>query len=385
MTVHGDGPTAVRVALADDGYDVVVGAGLLANAGVLLAEHLPRHRTAIVTDETVASLHGPSLSRALDAAQISHQSIVLEPGEQTKDFAHLEDLVDQLLAAQIERGDAILALGGGVIGDLAGFAASILRRGVGIIQIPTTLLAQVDSGVGGKTAINSRHAKNLIGTFHQPKLVIADVATLTTLPPRERRAGYAEIVKYGVLGDRALFEWLGENGGSVIAGDAAAQQRAVVASVRAKAGIVARDEREAGDRVLLNLGHTFAHALETEAGYGEHLRHGEAVAVGMVLALALSVRLGHCPRGDYERLRAHLAAVGLPVAIADVAGPGWSSSALISHMRQDKKSLDGDLRFVLVRRIGEAFVRGAIDEALLREILESSLEDVPTTQNRAVR
>ena len=373
MTTARNGSTTIRVELARGAYDVVVGGGLLAAAGVRLAPYLGRPSTAVISDETVAALHGQTLAEALDRAGIAQRTITLPAGEATKDFAHLEELLDRLLEARIERGDTIIALGGGVIGDLAGFAASILRRGVGIVQLPTTLLAQVDSAVGGKTGINTRHGKNLVGSFHQPRLVLADVAVLRTLARRDLAAGYAEVVKYGALGDRALFDWLERHSGEIVGGDAAALEKAVVASVRAKAGIVARDEREAGERELLNLGHTFAHALETEAGHGDSLRHGEAVAIGLVLAFDLSVRLGHCAPDEHARLKRHLAAVGLPVAIGEVAGPEWSVRALIEHMAQDKKTRRGRLRLVLARAIGDAFVSEDIEPETLAEAVEQSL------------
>ena len=378
------GPTTVRVQVARGAYDVVVGAGLLAEAGVRLISHLDRPRTVVVSDETVAALHGQTLAEALDHAGIDHHAITLPAGEGTKDFAHLAELLDRLLDVRVERGETIIALGGGVVGDLAGFAASILRRGVGIIQLPTTLLAQVDSAVGGKTGINTRHGKNLVGSFHQPRLVLADVAVLATLTRRDLRAGYAEVVKYGALGDRDFFDWLERHGDEIVGGDAVALERAVVESVRAKARIVARDEREAGERELLNLGHTFAHALEAAAGYGDSLRHGEAVAIGQVLAFDLSVRLGHCAPDEHVRLKRHLAAVGLPVAIGEVAAPEWSARGLIEHMGQDKKTRLGRLRLVLVRALGDAFMCEDIEPAPLAEVIEQSL-NAATTAPRPIQ
>ncbi len=369
-----DAPARVRVDLGARSYDIVVGAGVLAAAGEEIAAALPGRRVAVVSDETVAAHHLPALLASLDAAGIGHCEIPVPPGEASKSFAGLERLLDALLDARIERGDAVVALGGGVIGDLAGFAASILRRGVACVQVPTTLLAQVDSAVGGKTGINTRHGKNLVGSFHQPRLVLADIATLETLPRRELLAGYAEVVKYGAIDDPAFFGWLEENGAAVVAGDRAARTHAVVTSCAAKARIVAADEREAGTRALLNLGHTFAHALEVEAGYGDALRHGEAVAIGMVLAFGLSVRLGLCPAEDAERLRAHLAAVGLPVRPAGVVGRD-ARDRLLAHMAQDKKVAGGRVTFVLARGIGRAFLTREVETETLRAFLDEALAE----------
>ena len=366
-------PVTIGLALPAAGHDVVVGERLLDDAGRRIAALGSGARAAIVTDHAVAALHLPTLRDSLDRAAIAHLDIVLPQGERTKDFAHLEDLVERLLAGRIERGDLVLALGGGVVGDLAGFAASILRRGVGVVQLPTTLTAQVDSAIGGKTAINSSHGKNLIGSFHQPRLVLADIAVLASLPRRELRAGYAEVVKYGVLGDRDFFAWLEDHGVDVLAGEKAALGRAVCESVRAKVRVVTEDPFETGARALLNLGHTFAHAFEAVAGYAQPILHGEAVAVGMVLAVELSVRLGHCPPPEVGRVRRHLAAAGLPISLADLAEPDWTADAILERMLQDKKVEAGRPAFVLVRGIGEAFVSHDVAPEAVRALLAEEL------------
>jgi 3-dehydroquinate synthase len=295
--------------------------------------------------------------------------IVLAPGEGTKSFAGLEKLSGELLRSGVDRNGLIVALGGGVIGDLTGFAAGILKRGIAFAQIPTTLLAQVDSSVGGKTAINTAEGKNLVGLFHQPRIVIADIDVLSTLPRRELLSGYAEVVKYGALGDRAFFEWLEANGAKALGGEGAAMVHAVAHSCRMKAAIVERDERETGERALLNLGHTFGHALEAATGFSDRLLHGEGVAIGMALAFRLSVKLGLCPGQDAERFERHLKAAGLPSSIADITGERPGADALIAHMAHDKKAKDGRLRFILVRGIGEAFETDAVPAEALREIL----------------
>jgi len=346
----------VKVALADRSYDILIGTGLLARAGHHIAPLLRRPKLAIVTDETVAQVQLPTFLAACEAEGIACETLVLPAGEATKNFTQLERVTRWLLTQQVGRDDMVVALGGGVIGDLTGFAAAILRRGTGFIQVPTTLLAQVDSSVGGKTAINTPEGKNLVGAFHQPALVLADTDVLDTLPPREVLAGYAEIVKYGLLGDRPFFEWLEQHGARVIAGDSDARAEAVARSCQAKADIVAADERENDQRALLNLGHTFGHALEADGGYDGRLLHGEAVAIGMVQALGFSVRLGLCPGQDAERARRHLAQVGLPVSPADRGLGEVPAERLVAHMAQDKKVRDGRLTFVLARGIGEAFV-----------------------------
>jgi 3-dehydroquinate synthase len=359
--------TTVRVDLGARSYDVRIGTGLIARAGDEIAPLLRRPRVAIVTDETVAGLHLEALLQALAARGIAASALTLPPGEATKGWTHLARTVDWLLAEKVERRDVVIALGGGVIGDLAGFAAAILRRGVRFVQVPTTLLAQVDSSVGGKTGINSNHGKNLVGAFHQPSLVLADIGVLATLSPREFLAGYGEVVKYGLLGDAALFDWLEVSGPAMAAGDSAARLAAVTRSVAMKAGIVARDETEEGERALLNLGHTFAHALEKATGYSDRLLHGEAVAIGCALAFELSQALGLCSQEAPSRVRAHLAAMGTKRDLADIPGDLPRPEALMALMAQDKKVIDGRLRFVLARGIGAAFVAEEVPgEAVLR-------------------
>jgi len=359
----------LRVELGARSYDIVVGAGLLADAGSLIAPVVRQKRAVIVTDENVAKLHLKSLQAGLDKAKIAHHAIVLPPGEATKDFAHFSKLCEDVLALGIERGTPLIALGGGVIGDLTGFAAGVLKRGVAFAQVPTTLLAQVDSSVGGKTAINARQGKNLIGLFHQPKIVIADVGLLSTLPRRELLAGYAEVVKYGALGDADFFDWLEASAAIALGGDEAALTHAVAQSCRMKAAIVARDERETGERALLNLGHTFGHALEAATGFSDRLLHGEGVAIGMALAFRLSHRLGLCPGQDAERFARHLQAMGLPAAICDIPGPRATAEELLGHMAHDKKVADGKLTFILLRGIGRAFVTSDVPVDAVRDIL----------------
>ena len=363
--------TTVEVGLGDESYDVLVGRGLIDRA----TTHLPRwpRRAAIVMDSTVERLHGARLTSALALAQeIETRTVVIPPGEAAKSFAGLEQLCDRLLALELDRGDMIVAFGGGVVGDLAGFAAAIFKRGIDFVQIPTTLLAQVDSSVGGKTAIDTPRGKNLIGAFHQPRLVLADLALLDTLPDREMRCGYAEVLKYGLLGDADFFDWLEANGAAVLARDEAALTYAVRRSVEMKAEVVAEDEREAGRRALLNLGHTFAHALEAETGFSERLKHGEAVGLGCALAFRFSAALGHCPGQDAVRAGRAIAAAGLPTQLADIAPAApFSAARLVAHMAQDKKAEGGALTFILARGIGGAFIAKAIDPKPLRQFLIS--------------
>jgi 3-dehydroquinate synthase len=358
----------VPVKLDNRSYDIHVGAGLLSRAGALIAP-FARGIVPVVTDRNVARLHAAEVLASLKAANLDTREIVLDPGEATKSFAGLERLSNTLLEMGIERGGLIVALGGGVIGDLTGFAAGVLKRGIDFAQIPTTLLAQVDSSVGGKTAINTPQGKNLVGLFYQPRVVIADTAVLSTLPPRELRAGYAEVAKYGALGDVDFFAWLEKNGPKVLEGDAASRVHAVAHSCRMKAAIVARDEREAGDRALLNLGHTFGHALEAATGYSDRLLHGEGVAVGMALAFRLSVRLGLCPAHDATRLEAHLRQVGLPASIAEIPGERPVPALLMEHMAHDKKASGGKLTFILVRGLGKAFTTNDVPPDAVRDIL----------------
>jgi 3-dehydroquinate synthase len=368
----------VAVALGDRSYEVLIGRGLLARAGETLMERFGAARCAVVTDENVAAQHLPALLASL--GDRARGSIVLTPGEQTKNFARLGEVCDRLLALGVERGDLVIALGGGVIGDLAGFAAAIIRRGVRFVQIPTSLLAQVDSSVGGKTGINTSHGKNLVGAFHQPSLVLADIDTLSTLPARQMRAGYAEVVKYGLLGDRAFFERLEAGWAPLFGNDARALLQAVETSVAAKAAIVARDETEQGDRMLLNLGHTFGHALEAWAGYSDRLLHGEAVAIGMAQAFRYSEAHGLCAAGSAARVSRHLKAVGLPTTIAEIPGTSRPDVAtLVTLMTQDKKVRDGRMTFILVRAIGEAFVSREVERPALEAFLAGELKGVQVT------
>jgi len=349
-------PTSVSVALGERSYDILVGPDLLADAARHLGPVITRPPVVVVTDRNVAGLHLDTLTSALDGSGIDHRDIVLDAGEQTKEFATLGRLIDRILDTQPERGSTIIALGGGVIGDIAGVAASLVIRGIDYIQIPTTLLAQVDSSVGGKTAVNTRHGKNLVGSFYQPRFVLADTGLLDTLDGRELRAGYAEVVKYALLGDVAFFDWLVDNGAAVLDGDAEARRHAIVTCCAAKAEIVADDEREFGRRALLNLGHTFGHALEAECGFGGDLLHGEAVAIGIVLAFDLSAALGLCPAEDAGRVRSHFNDVGLPTGLDALGKRSWDAATLVGHMGHDKKVRAGRINFVLVRGIGQAFL-----------------------------
>ena len=360
----------LAVELGARSYDVVVGSGLLGRAGPALTNVLRRPDAIIVTDANLAGTpHLGVLERSLEAAGITRRRVVLPSGESTKSMAQLAELLDRLLDLGVERTTTIVALGGGVIGDLAGFAAAVLLRGLDYVQVPTTLLAQVDSAIGGKTGINTRHGKNRVGAFHQPRLVLADTAVLASLPPRELAAGYAEVVKYGLIDRPDFFAWLEAHGREVLAGAPAARQHAVLESCRAKAAVVAADEREGGVRALLNLGHTFAHALEAACGYGDELLHGEAVALGMVLAFDLSVRLGLCPAADAERVRTHLAAAGLPTTLGAVRAEGFAAETLLAAMGHDKKAQAGRPRFVLARGIGRAFAGAEVAPADLAALL----------------
>jgi len=359
----------VPVPLDGRAYDVLIGPDLLAEAGRLVAGRLGKARCGIVTDENVARYHLAALEASLRAEGRHKGSIILPAGEPTKSFRALGPLCERLLEMGLERGDLVVAFGGGVIGDLAGFAAGILRRGIRFVQIPTTLLAQVDSSVGGKTGINTPQGKNLIGVFHQPSLVIADTDVLKTLPAREMRAGYAEVVKYGLIGDAGFFGWLEQAFGGIFSYDQETLVAAIETSVKAKAAIVVRDEHETGDRALLNLGHTFGHALEAWTGYSDRLLHGEGVAIGMCLAFRFSESLGLCPAGTAERVTRHVRAVGLPTRLADIPGDAADAGELVRLMGQDKKVRDGRLTFILVRGIGEAFVSRDIEEATVRDFL----------------
>ncbi len=360
----------VRVPLDDRAYDIRVAGNLLPRAGEFIAPVLKRKRVAIITDDVVGPLHLKTLEESLDRADIEHTSVTLPSGEATKSMAQYGALMDTLLELKVNRDESLVALGGGVIGDLTGFAASTLRRGVDFIQIPTTLLSQVDSSVGGKTGINSPFGKNLIGAFYQPKLVLADVDMLNTLSKREVLAGYAEVVKYGLLGDFPFYEWLEENGAAVINGDTAARIEAVTRSVQAKADIVQKDEREGGVRALLNLGHTFGHALEAETGYGKSLVHGEGVAIGMLMAMDLSATLGHLTQQDIQRVEQHYFSTGLLSVLPSVQNLVWNSDNLLKHMYQDKKVDQGKLTFILMKAIGNAFITQEADTDAVLETLE---------------
>ena len=360
----------VRVGLPQQGYDVVIG-DVLDEAGASIGPLLRMPRLAVVADAEVERLHGARLKRALEQAGITPTFLAVPSGEASKSFAEFERLLGRLLDLELGRGDVIAAFGGGVVGDLAGFAAAVYKRGVRYVQIPTTLLAQVDSSVGGKTAIDTAHGKNLVGAFHQPSLVLADLSVLTTLPDRELAAGYAEVVKYGLLGDADFFAWLEANGPAVLAQEPGPLAEAVAFCVRHKATVVAEDEREQGRRALLNLGHTFGHAFEAEAGYGEALLHGEAVALGCAMAFRYSARQGLCPPEDPPRVEAVLAAAELPVRIADLSMAAPSADRLLERMRQDKKSESGRLTLILARGIGRAFVATDVDPASLRDFLIS--------------
>ena len=363
----------IPVALGSRSYEILIGPRLIREAGRRIAELVPGASCAVVTDTTVARHHLDTLEAGLDAEGLRHVTAAVAPGEASKSYAGYEAVCDAVLAARLERGDVIVALGGGVVGDLAGFAAATLKRGMRFVQVPTSLLAQVDSSVGGKTGINAPQGKNLVGAFHQPILVLADTDSLDTLPPREFRAGYAETVKYGLIDDAAFFEWLDRNRGAVFAGGAP-RRAAIAQACRAKAACVARDEHEMGDRALLNLGHTFGHALERLTGYdGARLVHGEAVAIGMVLAFRFSVVSGFCPESDAARVAAHFQAAGLPTRIGDV--PGWSagSDAMLDAMFQDKKVTRGRLNLILARGIGRSFIAADQDAGAVRRFLDDEL------------
>ncbi len=365
-------PVTVNVPLGERAYDIVIGRGLLSSLGQRLAALRPNVRAAIVTNSAVAKLYLDMAEAALSEAGIGSVRTIVPEGEKSKSFRVFERVCETIIAERIERGDVVVALGGGVVGDLAGFAASVVRRGLEVVQVPTTLLAQVDSSLGGKTGINSQHGKNLIGAFQQPILVLADTALLDTLPPREFRAGYAEVVKYGLIGDAAFFSWLEANSRDVFAGGAA-REHAIAVSCRAKAGTVARDERESGERALLNLGHTFGHALEAATGFSDRLLHGEGVAVGMALAFAFSARRGLLPASEAERVARHVAAAGLPTRPSDIAGDLPGPDQLLELMAQDKKVKRGKLALILARGIGSAFIEPDVDQAEIRAFLAEQL------------
>jgi 3-dehydroquinate synthase len=363
-------PTIVKVGLGSRSYDIVIGRGVLNSLGARMKSLRPGARAAIVTDANVASLHVAAAKAAL--GEIGHTEVEVAPGEHSKDYATFAKVCEALIAAKIERNDLVVALGGGVIGDLAGFAAASVRRGLDFIQAPTTLLAQVDSSVGGKTGIDSPQGKNLIGAFHQPLLVLADTALLDTLPKREFNAGYAEMAKYGLLADAGFFAWLESNWQEVFAGGPA-REHAIAVACRGKAAIVARDERETGERALLNLGHTFGHALEADAGFSGKLLHGEAVAIGIVMAFEFSVKRGLIPADAAARVVRHFKACGLPVRVTDMFNAPPDLDRLMALIAQDKKVKRGKLTFILVRGIGNAFVENDVDPAEVRAFLADSL------------
>ena len=375
MSLTTDGIETLHVPMGERSYDIFIGDGAISHAGSLIKDILKAPRAIIVTDENIAPSWLEPLKTSLNYAGIKTREIILPPGEHTKSVSHLEQLLDNLLENNIDRKTTLIALGGGVIGDLTGFAAAVVMRGVDFVQVPTTLLSQVDSSVGGKTGIDTRFGKNLIGAFHQPRAVITDTSTLDTLPMRERLCGYAEVIKYGVINDRGFYDWLIENGQKVLDGNPAARREAVRRSCANKAEIVTADEREQGLRALLNLGHTFGHALEAQIGFEDKLKHGEAVAIGMMMALELSVRLAMASEIDRDRLRDHLKTVGLPVDLKGLAGGNWTADALLDHMGRDKKTQDGKLTFILARAIGNSFVANDVDHDAVKGVLEGFIAD----------
>jgi 3-dehydroquinate synthase len=363
----------VRVELGQRSYDILIGTGLIGEAGPLIARAIHPKSAAIIADANTAAIYAGRLEASLAAAGIRANLISIAPGERSKSYRLFEEVCEQIIAAKIGRDDVVVALGGGVVGDLAGFAAASVRRGVALVQVPTSLLAQVDSSVGGKTGINSALGKNLIGAFHQPALVLADTRVLDTLPPREFRAGYAEVVKYGLIDRPQFFEWLEAKRVEIFAGGPA-RAEAIAECCRAKAEIVARDETETGDRALLNLGHTFGHAIEAVTGYdGTRLVHGEGVAIGCAMAFRFSAALGLADPADALRVEAHLAQAGLPSRLAHVPGGVGSREALLEAMAQDKKVKDGALTFILARGIGRSFIERGVDQARLKEFLAAEL------------
>ncbi|WNK01474.1 3-dehydroquinate synthase [Thalassospiraceae bacterium LMO-JJ14] len=375
VTLASEGIETLHVPMGERSYDIFIGDGGISRAGDILKDILRAPRAVIVTDENVARDWLTPLRTSLNKAGIKTRDIVLPPGEHTKSMTHLGQLLDDLLEHNIDRKTTLIALGGGVVGDLTGFAAAVVLRGIDFVQVPTSLLAQVDSSVGGKTGLDTRYGKNLIGAFHQPRAVIADTLTLDTLPMRERLCGYAEVVKYGVINDRGFFDWLQENGQKVLDGDPVARREAILRSCTNKAEIVAADEREAGLRALLNLGHTFAHALEAQVGFEDKLKHGEAVAIGMVMALDLSVRLALINETERDLLKDHLDSVGLPTDIKGLAGGNWTSDVLLQHMGRDKKTHDGKLTFILAHGIGHSFVANDVDPVSVGEVLDTFIND----------
>jgi len=374
MTQTATDPVSLSLDLGERSYDILVGENLISDAARYISPLLHHPRVIIVSDENVAKLWLEPLTDSLTSGGITCDQIVLPAGEQTKSFDQFEALVSEILGLGIERKTTLVALGGGVIGDITGFAAAVTLRGLNVIQIPTSLLAQVDSSVGGKTGINTAHGKNLVGAFHQPRLVLADIGTLKTLPPRQLLAGYAEVVKYGLIDDPAFFNWCDKNAGALLKGDVDALRYAVHQSCLAKARIVAADERETGQRALLNLGHTFGHALEAETGYGDKLLHGEAVGIGTILAFELSCKMGLCDQGETGRVRAHFETVGMKTSLRELAEPHWTADILIEHMSKDKKVDSGSIAFILAKGIGQSFVTRDVDIEDVKSVLTRALD-----------
>ncbi len=364
----------VHVPLGDRAYDILIGSELIDTLGELIKPVLRRHRVVVITDENVGAHYGKRVKKACETVGINHDSIVLPAGEATKSFDHYNALMNRLLALGVERSDTLIALGGGVIGDLTGFAAATLRRGVNFIQVPTSLLAQVDSSVGGKTGINTSYGKNLIGAFYQPRMVVADLATLDTLSKRELLAGYAEVVKYGLINNAEFFEWLEKNGEHLLSGDRACQAKAVATSCREKARVVVADEHEAGERAYLNLGHTFGHALEAQCGYDGTLLHGEGVAIGMVLAFEASASMNMIAKKAPQRIAAHLKSVGLPVRINEI-NRSMDVKQLLAHMAQDKKVSDGKITFILATEIGNVIASSDVSLDIVSKVIETSISN----------
>ena len=373
MTYRLDAIVTVPVELGSRSYSILIGPGLIGEAGRRIAGLAPGAACVVVTDTNVKRSHLPRLLAGFEAARLRHAVIEVAPGEGSKSGQTYADVIDAVLEGRFERGDIVVALGGGVVGDLAGFVAATAKRGMGFVQVPTSLLAQVDSSVGGKTGINSRHGKNLIGAFYQPGLVLADTDCLDTLPGREFRAGYAEVAKYGLIGDERFFAWLEREHAAVFAGGEA-RIEAIAASCRAKAATVARDEREEGERALLNLGHTFGHALERLTGYdGERLVHGEGVAIGMALAFRFSAVRGFCPEAEARRVTHHLEAVGLPTRIGQIPGFAESGTAMLEAMMQDKKVVRGSLNLILAHGIGRSFIARDVEAGVVEDFLDQEL------------
>ncbi len=361
-----------KVDLKDRSYDIVIGPNLIGAAAKYITPLIKHKPVIIITDDNVAKHHLNNLVFALEAGGITHSVITLPPGESTKSFDEFKTIISAILDAKPERSSSLIAFGGGVIGDLVGFAASVILRGIDFFQIPTTLLAQVDSSVGGKTGINTHHGKNLIGTFYQPRIVLADTNVLETLPKREFLSGYAEIVKYGLMGDKKFFEWLEINGEALLNGNEDLLRYAIMTSCCAKARFVKSDEKEFGSRALLNFGHTFGHALEANTGFGSKLLHGEAVAIGMIMAFDLSVLMGLCQKEDASRVRKHFLSIGLPTQMSDIANQNWESELILNYIARDKKVQNGKINFILTRGIGHVFMSSGVDTADLVTVLNQT-------------